>query len=325
MSTINQQELIASFKLLVQMAKADGKIQPEEIESLQESFGQVALPEGITIDGLLAEELDTKALLAQITSDTARELVYQSVFTMANIDGEVSPEEQELLREVSQTFTSQMVLGRQGWLEELERKSRMGKYTIAGQLQQIADPVKRQNEVDKLTTDMCFINAVLGAFPLPVVSIAFDMLIYWNQLDLAQSIGEVWGYSRSRDDLKRALLRTLGVTGVRIAVSNLSKIIIPLGMVVGATTGFTSTWAIGRVADRYFASGCDLDAAKLKQIFRTAQQEGQVKYKEREQEITTKKQQVEEQVTSLSQQLRDGVITQEEYQAQLQKLLVPPT
>jgi uncharacterized protein (DUF697 family)/uncharacterized tellurite resistance protein B-like protein len=321
MSTINQQELIASFKLLVQMAKADGKIQPEEIESLQESFGQVALPEGITIDGLLAEELDTQALLAQITSDTARELVYQSVFTMANIDGEVSPEEEALLKEVSQTFTSNMVIGKQGWLEELERKSRMGKYTIAGQLQQIADPVKRQNEVDKLTTDMCFINAVLGAFPLPLVSIAFDMLIYWNQLDLAQSIGEVWGYNRSREDLKRALLRTLGVTGVRIAVSNLSKIIIPLGMVVGATTGFTSTWAIGKVADRYFASGCDLDAATLKQIFRTAKQEGQAKYKEREQEINIKKQQVEGQITGLSQQLRDGAITQEEYQERLQKLL----
>jgi len=321
MSTINQQELIASFKLLVQMAKADGKILPEEIESLQDSLAQVELPEGLTINSLLAEELDTKALLAQITSDTARELVYQSVFTMANIDGEVSPEEEALLKEVSQTFTSNMVIGKQGWLEELERKSRMGKYTIAGQLQQIADPVKRQNEVDKLTTDMCFINAVLGAFPLPLVSIAFDMLIYWNQLDLAQSIGEVWGYNRSREDLKRALLRTLGVTGVRIAVSNLSKMIIPLGMVVGATTGFASTWAIGKVADRYFASGCNLDAATLKQIFRTAQQEGQAKYREREPEITTKKQQVEADITRLSQQLRDGAITQEEYQAQLQKLL----
>jgi uncharacterized protein (DUF697 family)/uncharacterized tellurite resistance protein B-like protein len=321
MSTINQQELIASFKLLVQMAKADGKILPEEIANLQDSLAQVELPEGISIDGLLAEELDTKALLAQITSDTARELVYQSVFTMANIDGEVSPEEEALLKEVSQTFTSNMVIGKQGWLEELERKSRMGKYTIAGQLQQITDPVKRQNEVDKLTTDMCFINAVLGAFPLPLVSIAFDMLIYWNQLDLAQSIGEVWGYNRSREDLKRALLRTLGVTGVRIAVSNLSKMIIPLGMVVGATTGFASTWAIGKVADRYFASGCNLDAATLKQIFRTAQQEGQAKYREREPEITTKKQQVEADITRLSQQLRDGAITQEEYQAQLQKLL----
>jgi len=321
MSTINQQELIASFKLLVQMAKADGKILPEEIANLQDSLAQVELPERLTINSLLAEELDTKALLAQITSDTARELVYQSVFTMANIDGEVSPEEEALLKEVSQTFTSNMVIGKQGWLEELERKSRMGKYTIAGQLQQIADPVKRQNEVDKLTTDMCFINAVLGAFPLPLVSIAFDMLIYWNQLDLAQSIGEVWGYNRSREDLKRALLRTLGVTGVRIAVSNLSKMIIPLGMVVGATTGFTSTWAIGKVADRYFASGCNLDAATLKQIFRTAQQEGQAKYREREPEITTKKQQVEADITRLSQQLRDGAITQEEYQAQLQKLL----
>jgi len=147
------------------------------------------------------------------------------------------------------------------------------------------------------------------------------MLIYWNQLDLAQSIGEVWGYNRSREDLKRALLRTLGVTGVRIAVSNLSKIIIPLGMVVGATTGFASTWAIGKVADQYFASGCNLDSATLKQIFRTAKQEGQAKYKEREQEINTKKQQIEGEITTLSQQLKDGLITQEEYQAKLQELV----
>ncbi len=323
MSTVNQQELIASFKLIVQMAKADGKLSPEELQSLQESCQQVALPEGITLESVLAEEMDTKALLAQITSDTARELVYQSVFTMANIDGEVSPEERELLQEVSQSFTREMVLGKQGWLEELERKSRMGKYSIAGQLQQIADPTKRQNEVDKLTTDMCLINAVLGAFPLPVVAIAFDLLIYWNQLDLAQSIGQVWGYSRSREDLKRAIMQTLGLTGVRIAISNLSKLIMPLGMAVGATTGFASTWAIGKVADRYFASGCNLDAATLKQIFRTAQQEGQAKYQEREQEITANKQQLEGQIASLSQQLKDGAITQEEYQAQLQKLLVP--
>lgn len=176
MATINQQELIASFKLLVQMAKADGKLLPEEIASLQESMAQVGLPEGMTIEGLLTEEMDTKALLAQITSDTARELVYQAVFTMANIDGEVSPEEKELLQQVSENFTKDRVLGKQGWVEELERRSRTGKHTIAGQLQQITDPVKRQDEVDRLTTDMCFINAILGAFPLPLISLPFDLI-----------------------------------------------------------------------------------------------------------------------------------------------------
>jgi uncharacterized protein (DUF697 family)/uncharacterized tellurite resistance protein B-like protein len=321
MATINQQELIASFKLLVQMAKADGKLLPEEIASLQESMAQVGLPEGMTIEGLLTEEMDTKALLAQITSDTARELVYQAVFTMANIDGEVSPEEKELLQQVSENFTKDRVLGKQGWAEELERRSRTGKHTIAGQLQQITDPVKRQDEVDRLTTDMCFINAILGAFPLPLMSLPFDLLIYWNQLDLTQSIGEVWGYSRSRTELKRALLQTLGITGVRIALSNFSKLIIPVGMAVGATTGFASTWAIGKVADRYFASGCNLDATTLKQIFRTAEREGQAKYKEREQEIATKKQQIEGQISSLSQQLTEGRITPEEYQAKLQELM----
>ncbi len=140
-------------------------------------------------------------------------------------------------------------------------------------------------------------------------------------MDLTQSIGEVWGYSRSRTELKRALLQTLGITGVRIALSNFSKLIIPVGMAVGATTGFASTWAIGKVADRYFASGCNLDATTLKQIFRTAEREGQAKYKEREQEIATKKQQIEGQISSLSQQLTEGRITPEEYQAKLQELM----
>jgi uncharacterized protein (DUF697 family)/uncharacterized tellurite resistance protein B-like protein len=320
MTTINQQELTASFQLLVQMVKADGKIMPEELESLAFAFDSVTLPEGMTIDSLLNTDLDTDQLLAQITSDTARELVYQSVYTMANIDGECSGEEQQLLEKISSVFTSSMVIGKQSWLEELERKARMGK-SIATQLQQIGDPVKRRNEVDKLTTDMCFINGVLGAFPLPGVSIAFDLLIYWNQVDLCQSVGEVWGYNRSRDDLRKALLQTMGLTGARIAVSNLAKMVPVLGMVVGGTTSFASTWGIGKVADQYFASGCTLDRATLKAAFQQANQEGKTVYKQKEAEIAAKKQAIDQEVTSLSQQLAKGEISQAEYQQKLQELI----
>lgn len=321
MTTINQRELTASLQLLVQMAKADGKITPAELDSLTDAVDSLPLPAGMTLDSLLLQEVAIDELLAQITSETARALLYQSLHTMAYIDGEFSPEERELLEKVSSSFTSSMVIGKQAWLSELETKSQLGGRSIAQHLQQIADPQQRRHTVDKLTTDMCLINGVLGAFPIVGVAIAFDLLVYWNQVELCQAIGEVWGYSRTRADLKKALLETLGITGVRIAVSNLCKFIPVVGMVVGGTTAFASTWAIGRVADQYFASGCTLDQGRLKAIFRDANQEGKQLYQTKSAEINAKKQAIDPQVQSLSQQLAEGKITQAEYQAQLQELI----
>lgn len=321
MTNINQAELVACFQLLVQMVKADGRIAPEELASLEEIFGSVGLSEHISLDSLLSTEADTESLLTAISSETARKLVYQSAHTMAYIDGECSPEEAQLLETISQAFTRDMVMGKQVWLEELERKARSDNYSIARTFQQVTDPTQRRNEVDKQITDICFINGVLGAFPIPGVSIAFDLLIYANQVDLCQTIGEVWGYRRSRDELRKALLNTIGVTGARIAVCNLCKLIPPVGMVVGATTGFASTWAIGKVADQYFADGGQLDRETIKLAFQKANQEGKERFREKEAEINAKKETINPQVTNLSQQLADGTITQEDYQAKLQELL----
>jgi tellurite resistance protein len=94
MSVVNQQEVLASFKVLVSMAKADGKLLEEEFSSLADTFEEIHLPEGVTVDRLLNEEdepIDT--LLTQITSEIAQEMVYQSAYAMANIDGECSSEE----------------------------------------------------------------------------------------------------------------------------------------------------------------------------------------------------------------------------------------
>ncbi|MFN3927514.1 MAG: hypothetical protein ACK4QL_09375 [Pseudanabaenaceae cyanobacterium] len=314
MATINQQELIACIQLVVQMAKADGRIAPEELASIMDAFDTIELPEGMTVASLLAGNPDIDQLLTQITSDTARELVYQSAHTMAYIDGEC------LLAKISTAFTSSMVIGKQAWLTELEQKSQLGK-SIASHFQRIADPQQRRNEVDKLTTDMCFINGVLGIFPVAGVALAFDLLIYWNQVDLCQRIGEVWGYNRSREDLRKAILQTLGMTGVRIAVSNLAKIVPTVGVVVGGTTAFASTWAIGRVADQYFASGCTLDRATLKSAFRQANKEGKALYKQKESEIAHKKKAIDPQLTQLAEQLQAGTISQAEYQAKLQELI----
>jgi uncharacterized protein (DUF697 family) len=321
MSAVNQQEVLASFKLLVCMANADGKLMDEERDSITEAFSEVQLPDGVTVESLLSEQAEVGELLNQITSDTAQELAYQSAFAMANIDGDCSPEEQALLDKIGASFTTSRLWGKEEWLKNLERKSR--KTSISEQVHQITDPEKREVEVQNETTDACFFNAVLGAFPLPGISIAFDMYIYWNQLDLVQSIGERWGYDRANQssDLKKAFFGSLGMTGTRIAVSNLAKLVPVFGIVVGATTAFASTWAIGKVANQYFASGCEMDAFRLKEAFKNAKKEGESVYKEKADAIAAKQKEIEPQVKALSEDLAAGRITQEEHQAKLRELL----
>ncbi len=320
MSVVNQQEVLASFKVLVSMAKADGKLLEAEFASLADTFEEINLPEGVTVDRLLNEDdepIDT--LLAQITSDIAQEMVYQSAYAMANIDGECSSEEQELLEKIGATFTDSKIWGKQEWLETLERRA--VRSSISSQISQIDDPEKRAIEVENTITDTCFLNAVLGAFPLPGIAIAFDMLIYWNQLDLAQTIGQSWGYDRANENLRKALFGSLGLTGTRIAVSNLAKLVPVFGMVVGATTAYASTWALGKVANQYFASGGEMDTFSLRQAFKQAKQEGEAVYKAKADEITAKKEAIAPQVQLLNEELKSGNITPEEYQVKLKELL----
>jgi uncharacterized protein (DUF697 family) len=320
MSAVNQQEVLASFKVLVSMAKADGKLLEEEFASLADTFEEIHLPEGVTVDRLLNEEdepIDT--LLTQITSEIAQEMVYQSAYAMANIDGECSSEEKELLEKIGATFTNSKLWGKQEWLENLEKRS--AKSSISEQVRQIDDPNIRAIEVENAITDTCFLNAVLGAFPLPGIAIAFDMLIYWNQLDLAQTIGQSWGYDRDNENLRKALFGSLGITGTRIAVSNLAKLVPVFGMVVGATTAYASTWALGKVANEYFASGGEMDAFSLRQAFKQAKKEGEAVYKTKADEIAAKKKAIEPQLQLLSEELKAGSITPEEYQEKLKNLL----
>ena len=320
MSAVNQQEVLASFKVLVSMAKADGKLLEEEFASLADTFEEIHLPEGVTVDRLLNEEdepIDT--LLTQITSEIAQEMVYQSAYAMANIDGECSSEEKELLEKIGATFTNSKLWGKQEWLENLEKRS--AKSSISEIVRQIDDLNIRAIEVENAITDTCFLNAVLGAFPLPGIAIAFDMLIYWNQLDLAQTIGQSWGYDRDNENLRKALFGSLGITGTRIAVSNLAKLVPVFGMVVGATTAYASTWALGKVANEYFASGGEMDAFSLRQAFKQAKKEGEAVYKTKADEIAAKKKAIEPQLQLLSEELKAGSITPEEYQEKLKNLL----
>ncbi len=318
MAAINQGEILASIKLLVCMAKADGKLLDEEREALIQSLASLSLPEGVTIDSLLSENITPEEVIPQITSETARESVYQAAYLMANIDGNCSPEEKQLLDQIARAFAGFQPFGQQAWLEYLE--TRANRSNLANQMQKISDSSQRSIEVERVIMDSCFFNAVFGAFPFPGVAILLDLLIYWNQLTLVQTIGERWGYTAQSEDLKKALFGSLAVTGARIAFSNLSKFIPVVGMVAGAATAYATTWAIGKVANQYYAEGCKMDKFKLQEAFKVAKQEGEFLYQQNADSITARRQALEPKLEELTADLRAGKLTPEEYQQRVQAI-----
>jgi hypothetical protein len=61
---IAEDEALACLKVLVALAKADGKVKADEKKSLAAAISRLELPLGITVDSLLAETVDVARELA---------------------------------------------------------------------------------------------------------------------------------------------------------------------------------------------------------------------------------------------------------------------
>ncbi|MGB5104478.1 MAG: hypothetical protein WBO04_14340, partial [Steroidobacteraceae bacterium] len=131
-------------------------------------------------------------------------------------------------------------------------------------------------EMDKLVLNASITNAALELLPETFASMAIIPL----QLRLVYRIGKAHGYEMDRTHA-RDFLATLGVGltgqyleqfGRKLLGGVLGGLGGGLGRAVGrqaASSGmtFATTYAIGRVAQRYYAAGRALDAASLEQTF----------------------------------------------------------
>ncbi len=133
-----------------------------------------------------------------------------------------------------------------------------------------------QAEMDKLILDAAITNAALELLPESLSSLAIIPL----QMRLVYRIGKSWGYEMDRSHA-RDFLATLGVgltsqyleqAGRKLLGGLLGSIAGGLGRGLGkqaASSGltFATTYALGRVAERYYAGGRTLDTGALKATF----------------------------------------------------------
>jgi len=313
--TVNEKEALACLRILTCIAKANGKIEPDERAALESSVSHLKLPSGTTMNKLLDETIDLDAQLRLITTPETREIVYQSAMGMAHLDRSVQPAVQKMLEHIRST------------LHISDEKSKLTRRildeakdtVLISNIKSIDDPALRATEVKSDVVKYSVLAGVLGSFPIPGVAIATDLAVVALQVKMVRDIGQRWGHQFDKPAAV-SMMGGLGLgTGARIAASNLAKFVPVWGSAVGATTSFASTWALGKVAEKYFESGLKSDAGTLKSEFQTAQSAGQEAYAGHKEQIETKRTQHEAAFKTLNAELAAGKINQNEYSSRIEQ------
>jgi len=312
----SQAEALTSLRILVAMAQADGILQTQERAALDAAFAGVSLPAGITLDSLLDERHDFAALLAQVRSAPIRESLYQSACALARADGSLHAAEERLLAQMQAAF--EIAPEKQSLAARLFEGTK--DTLLLSNIVAIDDPEQRAAEIQADVTKYAVISAVLGAFPVPGVAIAADLAVVAVQVKLLRDIGQYYGFELDQESAK-TLLTGLGLgTGVRIAVSNIAKLVPLWGSAFGATAAFASTWALGKIAVKYFDSGMRADLGQLRQELDDARGEGAAVFEQQEAAIAAKAELHREQLERLGAMLAAGRITPAEYEARITQL-----
>lgn len=318
-TTIAEKEALACLRILVAIARADGRIHDDERRSLSAALESLELPGGVTVDSLLAEKPDVDEQLALIDSDDAREQLYRSAYFMAHADGACTKEEQAILDRIAEVTGADrsslagLFVGIGGGGDDGVRGS------ILDVPAAIPDPTARASKITTHVLKYAAVSAVLGAFPIPGLAIATDLAVIALQLKMVRDIGGFFGQAVDAKKA-RSILYSLGLgTGARLAVSNLAKFVPGWGSVFGAATAFASTYALGKIIDKFFASGGD-EIEALKDEFESAKKEGEKVYAQQKDAIVESQRSVQPALDALAADLKAGKISQAEFDAKVAAL-----
>jgi uncharacterized protein (DUF697 family)/tellurite resistance protein len=308
---LTHEESIASLRLLVCMAKADGFLHEKERAVLEATFEDLEMPIDVSLQSLLDRNDAADAVMAELHSDEARKHAYTAMFALAYTDGDCSPNERELLEHARAFLRIDEILH-----SDLTHTFSKPLVAAAGAHSGIFESVERRAKVDSETRKCAIFSAVLGAFPFPGIAIVTDLAVAALQVGLAKDIGKLWGQEMDTAQAK-GLLAAFGLgTGARIAVSNLLKVFPGWGSAVGAATSYMSSYAVGRAVDTYFAEGRGLDADALKRAYKDAKTEAKGAYEQDKRAVEQRAKAHADRVAELERRHAAGEISRDELHEQ---------
>lgn len=204
-----------------------------------------------------------QSAVAALTTPEKRTLAFTVATAVCNADGASNTEELKFL----ESLRIALALGADA--QAVQNQAAVLASTALGSGAAAAASMS-STDMDKLIFDAAVLNGALELLPETLASMAILPL----QMKLVYRIGKAYRFDLGRDHI-RDFVATLGVGLTAQYLEGFARKL--LGGLLGglgrqtASSGmaFLSTYAIGRVAQRYYAGGRTLDAAQLKETYQS--------------------------------------------------------
>jgi len=280
---MNEQEQQAVLSICILAAFADGAqsdVERTQIQRISEGFHRQSPDLALAYQEVLGQKPALADLAKALQSEQSKALAYEMAVCVCHADGVLTEAENQFLA----SLRSELGLPAESTAGIEKQANLLANESVAvpPRLSEIPNQ-EQEAELDRMILNSAILNGALELLPHSLATMAIIPL----QMRMVCRIGQRYGFELSRTHIKD-FLATLGVGltsqvvegFARKLVGNLSRQIGGrlLGELAGQATGsavaFGTTYALGQVAKRYYASGRTLDAAQLKQVFASMLSEG---------------------------------------------------
>jgi uncharacterized protein (DUF697 family)/tellurite resistance protein len=301
MSVPNQaDDRTALVAVCVLAAFADGAQDEQErahvrrVVSTLPGAGEVDLP--AVIQGVLTKHIGVSDIAAALDSAESRALAYELAVAVCDADGSSNDREKAFLASLRDALKLDKARA-DAFVAQADQMVDLGLPAPGAPLPPplpvpvaAARPGVNQAEIDEMILNASILNGALELLPQTLASMGILPL----QMRLVYRIGTRYGYSLDSGHIKD-LLATVGVGAASQVVEGYTRRILGglagrLGGLIGGAAKtavnwgagplmtFATTYALGKVAQQYYAGGRKLSTVDLKSVFTKESEQAKVLY-----------------------------------------------
>jgi len=277
MKTIDHAPLIA---IAILAARADGSVDSAEQRAIDAVVARTGSPDITSLaQQVAAGQLRVADLASRLSDDEARRVAYEGALAIINADGSANASEQAFLNELRTTL---------GFSDaDVADATRMAVAMANAPVAEVHALEPPAGPVEEFILQQAILTGAIEILPDRLANIAILPL----QLRMVYQIGQRHGQKLDINQVKDlaatfglgAAAQSLEIVAMRL-IGGLAGGLLG-GMVAGVTriaTGaiitFSATYALGHVAEQYYAQGRRLSAADLRALFVRFQGEAKTIY-----------------------------------------------
>jgi len=277
---MNEQEHRRILCVCILAAFADGaqdEVERAQIQRIVDGFSGERLDLTSAYQDVLEGKLCRTEVANQLQTPAAKALAFEMAVCVCHADGVLNDAEKQFLAELRQALQLNA--------PSTDTHQQTAQAIVQEPLASPAPPVNdagRQAELDRMILNAAILNGALEIMPHTLATMAIVPL----QMRMVYQIGSRYGYELERGHIKD-FLATVGIGLTSQVFEGFTRRLIGgftrqlaggllgglAGQAAGSAFGFATTYALGQVANRYYASGRTLDAAQLKEVFSSMLQE----------------------------------------------------